>query len=658
MNTQVSTEYIAKILSQENINVLKQNIQTAYFDLENRTLVLPNWNDMEFEVEKMLTFHEVSHALYTPQDYTETIKEQPVLSDILNVLEDPRVERLFKERYPGSRKDFISGYKILREKDFFELSTLDIDNLNLIDRINLFFKCGAQSGVTFSREEIKFVKRAQETVTFEDVKQLAMDIAEFLKKEGRDKELEETCKTHAMAVASEDGEEADLEGYGDLISENYDNGLGEGSPAAEGKDVDVDKFTSLTMRSLQKKINSMTSGATVIYHEIENEDGSLDPSKYIVSYKEMLATAMYSQIGPEFKEKFNQYKTDKKKKVSHMVNIFEQKKSAEIFASRRIHKTGIIDTNKICQYQVKDNIFKKKIEVKEGKNHGFIFLLDMSGSMISQGKIFNSLNQLASLAMFCRSVNIPFRVFGFSNHYRDPQKAKLCRFRDLVLLELMSSDMSAKEFTDAMFLFRFPARLFLKYPLYNTPLAPALFVMREYLPKFKEEKRIDKLNFIVFTDGVNTDRVLKMSYGNTYEYLKDPVTKKNYHVDEKKFGSNNAVVFALYNSIRDRVGCNITTYFCGDKYDEGVRNSGFFASDSSLNEFKKNKFVCLKGNGRDAAYIIAPSLIREQYLEESDKFEGIKTDTSASGIASVMKKNLRADAKGRVLIEHFMANVS
>ena len=184
--------------------------------------------------------------------------------------------------------------------------------------------------------------------------------------------------------------------------------------------------------------------------------------------------------------------------------------------------------------------------------------------------------------------------------------------------------------------------------------------MREYLPKFKEEKRVDKLNFIVFTDGENTDRVLGLTYsvGKAYEYLKDPVTKKNYHVDDQKFGLNNAVVFALYNSIRDRVGCNITTYFCGDKYDEGVRNSGFFASDSSLNEFKKNKFVCLKGNGRDAAYIIAPSLIREQYLEESDKFEGIKTDTSASGIASVMKKNLRADAKGRVLIEHFMANVS
>ena len=42
------------------------NVETAYFDLKARKVVLPNWKDMPPELYDLLLGHEIGHALVTP----------------------------------------------------------------------------------------------------------------------------------------------------------------------------------------------------------------------------------------------------------------------------------------------------------------------------------------------------------------------------------------------------------------------------------------------------------------------------------------------------------------------------------------------------------------------------------------------------------------
>jgi hypothetical protein len=139
---------LAKLLAAENIMVEHRPIKTAYFDVKNRVLALPMWKEMTETLYHMLVLHEVGHALETPADgwkgaidkVTEESASQRVgrtFQGYLNVVEDARIERKIKAKFPGSRRDFIEGYDWLHQQDFFTVKNHDVDDLSLIDRINL-----------------------------------------------------------------------------------------------------------------------------------------------------------------------------------------------------------------------------------------------------------------------------------------------------------------------------------------------------------------------------------------------------------------------------------------------------------------------------------------------------------------------------------------
>ena len=124
----------AKLLATENIAVMRVNTKTASFDVAGRVLRLPTWKDLTPELEEMLVMHEVGHALET-KNWAETVKAEPKLSAYFNIVEDARIEALMKNRYPGSRKTFINGYKMLMERNFFGINSVDVNTLCLIDQI-------------------------------------------------------------------------------------------------------------------------------------------------------------------------------------------------------------------------------------------------------------------------------------------------------------------------------------------------------------------------------------------------------------------------------------------------------------------------------------------------------------------------------------------
>ena len=153
-----STENLAKLMATENITVEFQKISTPAFDLSTRTLYLPLWKDISKETYNMLVAHEVSHALYTP---TEEWNESSVVSErrrlAVNVVEDSRIEKLIIKKYPGCRSDFIMAYKELHGRDFFDLSKYGVDDREIIDRINLYYKSYGNLYVPFSEYELSLI---------------------------------------------------------------------------------------------------------------------------------------------------------------------------------------------------------------------------------------------------------------------------------------------------------------------------------------------------------------------------------------------------------------------------------------------------------------------------------------------------------------------
>ena len=114
---------LAKLLSTENITVLRQPVATASFNVETRVLTLPVWNDMTPEMEDLLIGHEVGHALDTPREYgNEDLQNYGKgFKGFLNVVEDARIERRIKDRYPGLKRSFSKGYAEFAARDFFKV---------------------------------------------------------------------------------------------------------------------------------------------------------------------------------------------------------------------------------------------------------------------------------------------------------------------------------------------------------------------------------------------------------------------------------------------------------------------------------------------------------------------------------------------------------
>ena len=163
------------------------NLKTAFFDVKNRVLGLPQWNDRSKDVLDMLIGHEVGHALYTPIDAIERFNKAcpGAPFDICNVVEDIRIERLVKAAYPGLPRLFKNAYQELSDENFFSIEGKDITQLNMIDRLNLRGKIGEVTHIELSDDEEVIFNKCADAETFEDVLEICKEIVETEKEEHR-----------------------------------------------------------------------------------------------------------------------------------------------------------------------------------------------------------------------------------------------------------------------------------------------------------------------------------------------------------------------------------------------------------------------------------------------------------------------------------------
>lgn len=190
-------DIVGKLMSQENISVVhRQHYPTAAFDLESRTLFLPEFANLSENVYDLLIGHEVSHALNTPKEgwHTAIDEKGANFKSFLNVVEDARIERMIQDKFPGLKSSFKIGYKELFDNDFFGVQSMSKEELQemlLIDRLNLHSKLGELNcGVEFTQEEREYIKEMSNLKTWEDVVSLAEKLFEYCKEEKKRKEEE------------------------------------------------------------------------------------------------------------------------------------------------------------------------------------------------------------------------------------------------------------------------------------------------------------------------------------------------------------------------------------------------------------------------------------------------------------------------------------
>ena len=231
-----SKEKLARLLAVEDLDIQHQQVETAYFDIKNRCLILPTWKEMPDHVYDLLVGHEVGHALFTPSNLPRVEKAYKKSSkSCVNIVEDARIERMIKNRYPGLRKQFFNGYKHLIEKDFFGLSERPTENMNILDKLNLFFKIPNAVDLSFNDEETVFIERIEKSKSFKDVEKIAEDIYAYAKL--KQKEKSDDGKPEDSGLL--DDEKNEGEG-----GEGYDTKAEDKDFEENKEDIDNDDFSS------------------------------------------------------------------------------------------------------------------------------------------------------------------------------------------------------------------------------------------------------------------------------------------------------------------------------------------------------------------------------------------------------------------------------
>ena len=219
---------LAKLMASENITVEHKKIPTAAFDIKNRVLYLPilKWKPGS-DVYDLFCSHEVGHALWTPEEgwHSSTSDKGSGYKSFLNVVEDARIEKKIKRKFPGARKAMSDGYNELMNADFFGIREMgvDVNELNLIDRINLYTKAGGSYGIDFTEEEREWIDKVMGTETFDDVVKVTDALFAYCKENESETDNSYADFNFAAAENGSDESEDDMSMTGESPAQMMDS---------------------------------------------------------------------------------------------------------------------------------------------------------------------------------------------------------------------------------------------------------------------------------------------------------------------------------------------------------------------------------------------------------------------------------------------------
>lgn len=742
---------LAKLLATENINIRHvPGAQTAGFDVKNRNLLLPVWQGISTYLYDMLVIHEVGHALDTPPVAWETAINaiakkfytnsqhgvtdncRMAVKDFLNIVEDVRIDKRQKRRYPGSKNDYVHGLKELHERDFFGIKERDINAMCFADRSNIYFKGGIGLNIQFSDKEKSFLDRMSTTETFADVVALTEEIFDYAKNEEKKSDMEshpdtqegeddlememsqdefdemmenaepangsETGPTIKIKIKDQEDSETNSEKEkqsapeGDKNSQKKQN-IKTNMKSDIGGKSDPDYVPeSKTQRNAEKNSKDIILSADTNYIYLTLPE--FDLKQIVVDYKvamprmtqsikdslQQYRTYNYSsngatgqQLYDKILKELNEWRKNEKESISFMVKEFEMRKSADTYARQSIAKTGVIDTNKLHSYVYNDDIFRRHTIIPNGKNHGFVMVVDWSSSMASN--LQATLKQLYSLVMFCRQVQIPFEVYLFrTGHYNEhtgksnlktPAKENEIQFSDFKLLNVLSSRMNLSQLNQMMDTLYLSSSFSLGLDGMNsTPLNQSILAIADVVNAFQKKYQVQILSTIILTDGGSDPAngyyskfVLTPKRGGNKYFINDQRTKKIYPLMRDFNSAYDELTTTMVKILKDRTNSNVLGFYLHSgglgSVSPAMLDSATAISRIAKTSWKEHKFASTTNVGYDENYVIDVSSMRTttntlEIAPESSRNAQIKAFTQFTARKKI----------NRILLTRFIEKIS
>jgi hypothetical protein len=325
----------------------------------------------------------------------------------------------------------------------------------------------------------------------------------------------------------------------------------------------------------------------------------------------------------------------------------------------------------------------------DGKNHGLVFYLDWSGSMSST--MLPTLKQLYDLLWFCKKVNIPFRVYAFSDSNCNDTlfPGSPCENKenylyiddDFRLIEFFSSKMNAQTLDRMMESMYYNCKQFshgggqynYEYGLSGTPLVETIITTPQVVEKFKSEEKVQKVNVVYLSDGeaayptfTKYNSYLKENhaqpmYGDHVYVVKDPKSRYQTQLDLQ----DNYITNAFVGIISNLVDYNLLGFRLATKsevrsqlYSAGVKDT--YSLDK---EWDKNKSVCIPNCGFNELYVMqTPKTNPYQYWNPKDKQDStelqVNENATKGALASAFAKHMTNKMINKTILSKFVGQIA
>ncbi len=600
-------ENLAKLLAEESIDVRVDSVPTASFDMRNRILTIPMWSGISNYLYDMLIVHEVGHARYTPasgwQDGIEALGKhiiehykihfqqasvpsldaaKSLAAHYINVTEDARIDRMQREKFPGTVRDYAVGSKELLSRGFFGKKA-DFSKMSFADRVNVYTKCSVHvPEIKFSDAETTIVTEIMNNNTWDDVVVSAKKMIE--------QQMDETAEQLKDRQAVIDQQEIMKQ----LLIETM---------------KELDKHLNDISEKAGKAANGTSS--EVGNFKIANQDSISAVEAVIVSadnYLRMMGNRY--NVVPRVVQVHAKYKNY----INGAVSRFDMYKAAADYLGRTEKKTGVIDTNRLHAHRYNEDVFYKSIIERKAKNHSIVIILDLSSSMAQY--FHNVIEQTYAMVKFCRQVRIPYEVYMFSNGVSVNSNYGSVVTNPIEVLEVGGSKTTKKHNGERLALINifshkhplskevsiFNRLLFESsggstiYGMSGTPLDSTVLMTHLLVKKLLNETRTEIPSVVFITDG-DSNRFIA-NYNNTM-MIRDGFDGKVYKLDAQK--RPQTVVYL--EMLKNRTGANLLNYFlCNARDGETIKK--YIKEDYSYRDVEKNGgYKSYVGAGFDRVHV-------------------------------------------------------
>jgi hypothetical protein len=627
---------LASLFSKENIQVIfDSEIKTARFDSENRVIRMPCYAISE-EMMDMLIAHESGHAVWSESNQ-DKIKEManrvcPENTDVgfsyLNIVEDIRIEKLLFMNYKGIKYDFFEGYRQFLKLDLFGLKKGF--ELSLIDKINVYFKTRIVDPyiVTFTDEEMPFVEMCENIKEDSDIVDIARQIFEFCRQNQKD--------SKSNSKSDVDSDEDNIESSSESAQETEEDSKEQPTDTKkkEDKKSSNESIDSDLLPKTDKHAEKTLQQSLTKYTDVKYFNCPSCQNLPIYSYLDFMEKEQKREpITQYIEDRITEFNLSSKDCVNVMVQQFMTKKAAREFERSLVQKTGTLNTNKLSQFKITEDIFVKQKFVQKGKSHAMIFFIDWSTSMARN--IEQTLYQLYEILLFCRKMNIPFEVFLFSNRFtisnnntfnkiitsqnKHSINISLC---DFVLIHSFSSNMRTSEFV-------LMQKLLLQgvlnpsyhpnFALNTTPLDECIITAIKLVTEYRKATNIEIVNVMFMTDGDSDPKAWNgLVHHTDYRFIK---------YEDVNYRINYTATDTLLRILKVKTNSNVFGIFIAGAERDAIKYTNGTNSKSKF--FEENGFILgdAEYHGYDKLFVVSAKqrmendLSIDSFIENKKKIE-------------------------------------